>query len=93
MHLSTHSFDPAASSGGKSESVNLDTVVRPIAPSCGKMDRKPEALDLAVCDHVHGVARELLTNGEILKKAIEEGKQTIIEAYYSLETGDVTKLR
>jgi carbonic anhydrase len=83
----------AACSGGKSESVNLDAVVRPIAPSCGKMDPgKPEALDLAVRDHVHRVARELLTNSEILKKATEEGKLTIIEAYYSLETGDVTKL-
>jgi carbonic anhydrase len=84
----------AACSGAKSESVNLDAVVRPIAPSCGKMDpKKPETLDLAVRDHVHRVAQELLTNSEILKKAVGEGKLTIIEAYYSLETGEVTKLR
>jgi carbonic anhydrase len=84
----------AACAGGKSESVNLDTVVRPIAPSCGKMDpKKPETLDLAVRDHVHSVAQELLTNSTILRKAVDEGKLTIIEAYYSLEIGEVTKLR
>jgi carbonic anhydrase len=84
----------AACSGGKSESVNLDAVVAPIAPSCAKMDpKKPETLDLAVRDHVHHVAQDLLVKSELLKKAFDEGKLTIMEAYYSLETGEVTKLR
>ena len=84
----------AACSGGKSESVNLDAVVRPIATSCGKIDpKKPETLDLAVRDHIHSVARDLLTNSELLRKAADKGKVTIIEAYYSLETGEVTKIR
>jgi carbonic anhydrase len=84
----------AACSGGKSESVNLDAVVTPIAPSCVKMDpKKPETLDLAVRDHIHSVAQELLAKSELLKKAFEEGKLTIMEAYYSLDTGEVTKLR
>jgi hypothetical protein len=30
---------------------------------------------------------------ELLKKAFDEGKLTIVEAYYSLDTGEVTKLR
>ena len=84
----------AACSGGKSESVNLDAVVGPIAPSCAKMDpKKPETLDLAVRDHVHRVAQDLLLRSELLKKAFDEGKLTIMEAYYSLDTGEVTKLR
>jgi carbonic anhydrase len=84
----------AACSGGKSESANLDAVVGPIAPSCAKMDpKKPETLDLAVRDHVHGVAQDLLAKSELLKKAFDEGKLTIVEAYYSLNTGEVTKLR
>jgi len=29
----------------------------------------------------------------MLKEALDEGKLTIIEAYYSLDTGEVTKLR
>lgn len=84
----------AACSGGKSESVNLDAVVVPIAPSCAKMDpKKPESLDLAVRDHVHRVAQEVLERSRILKEAVDEGKLAIIEAYYSLDTGEVTKLR
>jgi carbonic anhydrase len=84
----------AACSGGKSESVNLDAVLTPIANSCAKMDpKKPETLDLAVRDHIHSVAEDLLVKSELLKKAFDEGKLTIMEAYYSLDTGEVTKLR
>jgi carbonic anhydrase len=84
----------AACSGAKAESVNLDAVVSPIASSCAKIDpKRPESLDLAVRDHVHRVAQEVLATSEILKKAVDEGKLTIIEAYYSLDTGEVTKLR
>jgi carbonic anhydrase len=84
----------AACAGGKSESVNLDAVVAPIAASCIKMDpKKPETLDLAVRDHIHRVSEELLAKSELLKEAVEKGKLTIVEAYYSLDTGEVTKLR
>jgi len=84
----------AACSGGKSESTNLDAVVTPIASSCAKMDpKRPETLDLAVRDHIHRVAEELLAKSELLKKVFDEGKLAIVEAYYSLETGEVSKLR
>ncbi len=83
----------AACSGGKSESDNLEAVVSPIAPSCTKMDRtKPENLDLAVRDHVHRVSQDILARSELLRKAAEERKIAIIEAYYSLDTGEVTRL-
>jgi carbonic anhydrase len=55
--------------------------------------KKPDTLDLAVRDHVHSVAQDLLVKSELLKKAFDEDKLTIIEAYYSLDTGEVTKLR
>ncbi|MDT8069563.1 MAG: carbonic anhydrase [Terriglobia bacterium] len=84
----------AACSGRKSESVNLDAVLRPISPSCAKMNpQRTGTLDLAIRDHVHTVAQEILAKSEMLRKALEEGKLTIIEAYYSLDTGEVTKLR
>jgi carbonic anhydrase len=83
----------AACSAGKSESVNLDAVVAPIAASCAKMDpKRPKTLDLAVRDHIHRVAQELLLKSEILRKVVDEGKLTIIEAYYSLDTGEVSTL-
>src|SRR6266576_743088 len=84
----------AACSGAKAESVNLDAVVGPIVSSCAKIaPTRLESLDLAVRDHVHRVAQEVLAKSEILKKAFDEGKLTIIEAYYSMDTGEVTKLR
>ncbi len=84
----------AACSRGKSESVNLDAVLKPIIPSCKKVDPKqPETLDAAIRDHVHQVAQEALSRSEVLRKASEEHKLTIIEAYYSLESGEVTRLR
>lgn len=83
----------AACSGEKSESDNLEAVVGPIAPSCTKMDRaKPETLDLAIRDHVHRVSQEILARSELLRKAAEEHKIAVIEAYYSLDTGEVTRL-
>jgi len=84
----------AACAGGKSESKNLDAVLNPIASSCTKSDPKtPEHIDAAIRDHVHTVAVELLARSKALKTAVDEGKLTIVEAYYSLDTGEVTKLR
>jgi carbonic anhydrase len=84
----------AACSGGKSESANLDAVVTPLASSCAKMvPKRPETLDLAVRDHIHRVAEELLAKSEMLKRVFDEGKLTIVEAHYSLDSGKVTKLR
>jgi|GraSoiStandDraft_5_1057265.scaffolds.fasta_scaffold67954_1 carbonic anhydrase len=84
----------AACSGEKPGSPNLEAVVTPIASSCTKVDKsKPETLDLAIRDHVHSVAQEMLAKSVILKTAVDEGSLTIVEAYYSLDTGEVTKLR
>jgi len=83
----------AACSGEKADSDNLEAVVSPIAPSCSKVDRaKPETLDLAVRDHVHRVSQEIVARSELLRKAAEEHKLVVIEAYYSLDTGEVTRL-
>jgi carbonic anhydrase len=84
----------AACSGGKAVSPNLEAIVTPIASSCTKVDKsKPDAFDLAARDHVHSVAQKLLAKSVILRNAAGEGKLTTIEAYYSLDTGEVTKLR
>ncbi len=84
----------AACSGGPSESKNLDAVLNPIAVSCTKSEPKtPEHIDAAIRDHVHTVAQELLSRSKVLKTAVEEHKLTIVEAYYSLDTGEVTKIR
>lgn len=84
----------AACAAGKSESVNLDAVVTPIAISCVKtVPQRPETLDLAVRDHIERVAQELLEKSEMLRTFVDKGDLTIVKAYYSLDTGEVTKLR
>ncbi len=84
----------AACSEGKQESVNLDAMIAPILPSCSKTGRaKSQELDLAIRDHIHRVAEDIPAKSELLRKSSAEGKLTVIEAYYSLDTGEVSRLR
>jgi carbonic anhydrase len=86
----------AACSGEKMPTSNLEAVVQPIAESCSvaKQEHTGESLlDFAIRDHVYRTAQDLLANSPVLKHAHEEGKLTIIEAYYSLDSGAVTRLR
>jgi len=84
----------AACADQKAGSPNLEALIAPIAASCKQINRNDEeTFELAARDHVHSVARELLLSSVLLNKAVSEGKLHIIEAYYSLDTGGVTKLR
>jgi carbonic anhydrase len=85
----------AACSGEKMPTPNLEAVVGPIAPSCSvaKQQHPGEGLvDFAIRDHVHKTAMDLITQSTVLKHAHDEGKLTVVEAYYSLDSGAVTKL-
>jgi carbonic anhydrase len=85
----------AACSGAAAPTPALEAVVRPIAGSCSvakKQGRPDNFVDLAIKDHVRQTAHELLTASPILKHAYDEGKLTIIDAFYSLDTGVVSRL-
>lgn len=83
----------AACSGEKMPSPNLDAVVQPVLPSCTAGAGKGDALiDFAIRDHIRRTAKALLTESAILKHAADEGKLSIIEAYYDLNTGRVQRL-
>ena len=81
----------AACSGEKMPSRNLDAVVKPVLQSC-TTGAKGDTIDAAVHDHVHRSAMSLLAESAILKHASDEGKLSIIEAYYELDTGRVVRL-
>lgn len=84
----------AACSGDKMPSAGLDAVVQPVLASCTAAHNKGDALvDFAIRDHVHRTAKSLLAESAILKHAADEGKLSIIEAYYDLDTGRVERLR
>ena len=77
-------------------SASLEAVVRPIAESCTAAKAQGSADDLiarAVKDHVRKTAHDLLISSSILKHAHDAGRLAIIEAYYSLDTGTVTRLQ
>lgn len=81
----------AACSGEKMPTANLEAVVKPIQASCSKA--KGKDVEPATRDHVHQAALALLAQSPILRKRVEEKKLTIVEAYYSLDTGKVERLR
>ncbi len=84
----------AACSGDKMPSPNLEAVVQPVLPSCtaGAPNKGDALIAFAIRDHVHRTAEALLANSVILKHAADEGKLSIIEAYYDLDTGRVERL-
>ena len=83
----------AACSGEKAASANLAAVVEPIAPSCAVAKHgNTTDLALAVKDHVHRSAQQLLASSAIIKSAVARGDVSIIEAYYELDTGKVVRL-
>ena len=80
-----------ACSGEKMPSASLDAVVKPIQASCSVA--KGKDLDPAIRDHVHQAALALLAQSPILKQAVDKKRLTIVEAYYSLDTGKVERLK
>lgn len=84
----------AACSGSKMPTPSLEAVVLPVQQSCAaaKQRKGGDVIDFAVHDHVHQVAQALLAKSAVLKHAVAEGKLTIVEAYYRLDSGLVTRL-
>ncbi|HTK95281.1 MAG TPA: carbonic anhydrase [Terriglobales bacterium] len=80
----------AACGGGKMPTEGLNAVVSPIKKSCSLA--KGDDVEPATKDHVHQSALALLKS-PILKKAVDDQQLTIVEAYYSLDTGKVERLK
>ena len=81
----------AACSGGKMPTAGLDAVVQPIKASCSLA--KGNDVEPATRDHVHQAALALLAQSPILKHRVDEKKLAIVEAYYSLDSGKVERLK
>jgi carbonic anhydrase len=85
----------AACSGEKMPTPNLQAMVDQIAPAVTKVKQSEtgEALiEAAVKENVHESAMNIVAQSEVLRRAKEEGKLTIIEAEYQLDTGKVIRL-
>jgi len=85
----------AACSGDKMPTSNLQAMVDKIEPAVVKVKNstKGDALvEAAIKENVHQSAHDVLAHSEVLKHAQEEGKLTVHEAEYQLDTGRVVPL-
>jgi carbonic anhydrase len=85
----------AACSGDKMPTSNLQAIVDKIDPavSLARNQAKGDALlDAAIRDNVHQSSKDLLDHSDVLRKMVSEGKLTIIQAVYHLDSGKVERL-
>jgi len=84
----------AACTRKKMASANLQAVMDQIDPAVTKAStyaKEDGLLDAAIRENVDQSAKDLLAHSEVLQHALKEGKLTIFEAVYKLESGEVER--
>ena len=85
----------AACSGEKMPTANLQAMVDQIDPAVKKVKGSATGdalIEAAIKENVHESAMDVLAHSEVLRHAKEQGKLTVIEAEYQLDTGEVVRL-
>lgn len=85
----------AACSGEKMPTANLQAMVDQIDPAVMKAKGSATGdalIEAAIKENVHQSAMDVLAHSDLLRHAKEQGKLTIIEAEYQLDTGKVVRL-
>ena len=85
----------AACSGEKMPSANLQSFVDKIEPAVAKIGgptKSDELIEKAIKQNVHQSAKDVLASSEVLRHFVQEGKLTVFEAEYQLDTGEVIRL-
>jgi carbonic anhydrase len=85
----------AACSGEKMPTANLQAMVDQINRAVKKVKSSATGdalIDAAGKENVHQSAMDVLGHSEVLRHAKEQGKLTVIEAEYQLDTGEVVRL-
>ena len=85
----------AASAGEKMPTSNLQALVDQIQPAVAKVKDSSNAdtlVESAIQENVRQSARDVLAHSEVLRHAKDEGKLTVVEAEYQLDTGKVVRL-
>lgn len=85
----------AACSGDKMPSPNLQAIMDKIEPAVTQAKSYANQSDLiseAILENIHESSKDLLANSAILRHALKDGKLTIFEAVYKLDSGEVVRL-
>jgi len=85
----------AACSEEKMPTPNLQAIVDKIGPAVSRVGEsvKGDALvEAAIKENVHQSAEDVLASSEVLRHFVEQGKLTLFEAEYQLDTGEVIRL-
>ncbi len=74
---------------------NLQAMVDQIDPAVKKVKGSATGdalIEAAIKENVHQSTMDVLAHSEVLRHAKEQGKLTVIEAEYQLDTGEVVRL-
>lgn len=85
----------AACSGETMPSSNLQAIVDKIAPAVSQASKSAKGdplVEAAIKNNVHQSAKDVLAGSEILRHFVSDGKLTVFEAEYQLDTGKVVRL-
>lgn len=85
----------AACSGEKMPTANLQAIVDKIDPAVVKAKgsaKGDELVEAAIKENVHQSAKDVLASSEVLRHFMDDGKLTVFEAEYQLDTGKVIQL-
>ena len=85
----------AACSKEKMPTPNLQAIVDKIGPAvslAGESTKGDALIEAAIKENVHQSAKDVLASSEVLRHFVKQGKLTLFEAEYQLDTGEVIRL-
>ena len=85
----------AACLGDKMPTPNLQAMVDKIEPAVRKVKDSAKGdsfVEMAIQENVHQSVRDVLAHSEVLRHGRDQGKLSVFEAEYHLETGEVVRL-
>jgi carbonic anhydrase len=85
----------AACSGDKMPTANLQAIVDKISPAVTRAKTRAKSDDLvetAILENVQQSAKDVLARSDVLQHFLHDGKLTVFEAVYKMDSGEVVQL-
>jgi carbonic anhydrase len=85
----------AACSGDKMPTANLQAIVDKISPAVTRAKTRAKSDDLvetAILENVQQSAKDVLARSDVLQHFLHDGKLSVFEAVYKMDSGEVVQL-